>query len=127
MPNIDFDFLFILPLLGGYIFLTTFYLTKFQHSRIETQRLIFNSIVASIALLFLAYYFDNIFLKNCFVCIRDFGKSLIPFKIENFNLFLFSLIFSYFLAKFLNWLLPSNVLMWYVIDRWGDDFEKLYY
>ena len=125
MPDIELLFLF--PVLGGYIFLTTFYLTKFQHSRIETQRLIFNSIVASIGLLFLAYYFDDKIFKNCFTCIRDFGKNLIPIKIRYFNLFLFSLIFSYGLAKFLNWLLPRNILMWYVIDRWGDEFEKLYY
>lgn len=125
MPNIE--LLFLLPLLGGYVFLTTFYLTKFQHSRIETQRLIFNSIVASLGLLFLSYYFDEKIFKNCFVCIRDFGKNLIPFKVKYFNLFLFSLLFSYGLAKFLNWFLPRNILMWYVINRWGDDFEKLYY
>lgn len=125
MPNVE--LLFLLPILGGYIFLTTFYLTKFQHSRIETQRLIFNSIIASIGLLLLSYYFDEIFLKNFFVCVREFGKSLIPFKVKNFNLFLFSLLFSFGFAKFLNWLLPRNILMWYVIYRWGNEFEKLYY
>lgn len=125
MPNVE--FLFLLPILGGYIFLTTFYLTKFEHSRIETQRLIFNSIVVSIGLTFLAYYFDEKILKNCFVWFRDFGKSLIPIKIKYFNFFLFSLIFSYSLAKFLNWIIPTNILMWYVINREGDDFEKLYY
>ena len=125
MPNIE--LLFLLPILGGYIFLTTFYLTKFQHSRIETQRLIFNSIVASIGLLFLAYYFDKIILKNCFICLREFGKDLIPFKIKYFNLFIFSLLFSYFSAKFLNWIIPSRIGMWYVIYRWGNEFEKLYH
>lgn len=125
MPNID--ILFLLPLLGGYIFLTTFYLTKFQHSRVETQRLIFNSIIASIGLLFLAYYFGEKVFKNCFVCVRDLGRDLIPFKVRYFNLLLFSLLISYGLAKFLNWLLPRNILMWYVIYRWGDEFERLYY
>lgn len=124
MPNID--FLYILPLLGGYVFLTTFYLTKFQHSRIETQRLIFNSIISALIMLFLAYYFDKIILQNCLICVRNFGKNLIPFEVVNFNLFLFTLIFSYCFAKFLNKVIPERLLTWYVIDRWGNEFEKLY-
>ena len=34
--------------------------------------------------------------------------------------------FSYCFAKFLNKVIPERVLTWYVIDRWGNEYERLY-
>lgn len=126
MPNFEFDFLLILPLLGGYIYLTTFYYTKFQHSRIETQRLIFNSIIASLFLVFISYYFDNLILQKWFPRTRLWFKSLNPLSYPNLNLYILTLFISWFSAKLLN-IIPTNILMLFVIEKYGDDFEKLYY
>lgn len=126
MPNFEFNFLLILPLLGGYIFLTTFYLTKFQHSRIETQRLIFNSIIASLFLVFISYYIDKWLLQGYLNSFRDWCENLIPIKYPNLNLYILTIISSWIIAKILNFI-PTNILMWIVINRFGDEFEKLYY
>ena len=44
---VKFDLL-LLPLIGGYIFLITSYFAKFYHQRLDRQRLIFNSVIASV-------------------------------------------------------------------------------
>ena len=46
--------LLLLPLVGGYYLLVTSRFTKYIHQRIDRQRLIFNSVLVGIALIFLS-------------------------------------------------------------------------
>lgn len=71
MPNVELNYLLLLPLLGGYTFLSIFYYTKFQHSRIETQRLIFHSIIVGLLLIFVSSYLDTYILKKYFLNFRE--------------------------------------------------------
>lgn len=126
MPNVELNYLLLLPLLGGYTFLSIFYYTKFQHSRIETQRLIFHSIIVGIFLIVVSSYIDTYILKKYLLNFREFLGKLILIDVENLNFFLLTFLISPLLALLLN-LIPTNVMMWKVIDKWGDEFEKLYY
>lgn len=127
MPNIDLNYLLLLPLLGGYIFLSVFYYTKFQHSRIETQRLIFHSVIIGLFLMFFASYFDNYILKKYFLNFREYLGSLVPIEIVNLNFLVLTFLASPIIATTLNIIIPTNIMMWKVIHKWGDEFEKLYY
>lgn len=127
MPNVELNYLLLLPLLGGYTFLSIFYYTKFQHSRIETQRLIFHSIIVGIFLIIVSSYIDTYILKKHFLNLREFLGKFILIDIENLNFFLLTFLVSPLLGLFLNLIIPTNIMMWKVIDKWGDEFEKLYY
>jgi hypothetical protein len=127
MPNVELNYLLLLPLLGGYTFLSIFYYTKFQHSRIETQRLIFHSIIIGIFLIFVSSYIDTYILKIYFLNFREFLGKFVLINIENLNFFLLTFLIAPLLGLVLNLILPTNIMMWKVIDKWGDEFEKLYY
>jgi hypothetical protein len=126
MANFELNYLLLLPLLGGYVFLTVFNFTKYQHGRIETQRLIFHSIIAGLLLLIFTLYFDTYFLKKHFLNFREFLGNLILVNIESLNFYLLTFIISPILAIVLNLLIPNNFMMKLVIKVWGDEYEKVY-
>lgn len=126
MPRLD---LLIFPLLGGYLFLISFTITKFYHQRIERQRLIFNSLIAAFFLAIIALLIDNYILKSrCLIEFRDRLISLNPFKDTpylNFSLFIF--IISLPLARLINYIIPTKFSLLYVVERWGNQMEKLFW
>jgi len=125
MPNFDFNILFLLPLLGGYLFLSTFNFTKYNHARLETQRLIFNCILTSIIFVFIAKKFDNFLIKKL-PAFRLWLGNINPYNIDNLNFFLLVIVISVFSALILN-KVPRNYLIYLSIKYWGDDYEKLFY
>ncbi|OAZ04495.1 hypothetical protein [Flavobacterium succinicans] len=126
MANFEFNYLLILPLLGGYVFLTFFNFTKYQHGRIETQRLIFHSIIAGLMLLIFTLYFDNYILKKHLLNFREFLGKLALVNIAGLNFYLLAFFLSPVLAVILNILIPNNMMMRLVIKIWGDEYEKVY-
>jgi len=126
MPRLD---LLLFPLLGGYLFLISFKITKFYHQRIERQRLIFNALIAAIFLTILALAFDRLILQIPYIQpIRNWFISLNPYTTLpglNFSLLIFFLALP--LAWGLNILLPNKASMLYVVERWGNQIELLFW
>ncbi len=122
MPKLD---LLLLPLLGGYWFLNTFNYTKFYHQRIERQRLIFNSLIIGFFLSILGLFVDYILL-HYFPHIREFLGRLNPIEYSGLNQSLLIFGISYPLAKALN-IIPKKYWLSLIIEKWGDDFEKLFW
>ena len=126
MPRLD---LLIFPLLGGYLFLITFTITKFYHQRIEKQRLIFNSLIAAFLLCVIALILDNFVLNHKFIV--EFRNSLVklnPFgKLEYLNLSIFIFLVSLPFAWLINLFIPTKLSLWYVVERWGNQMEKQFW
>lgn len=124
---LKFDLL-LLPLLGGYIFLITFTLTKFYHQRIERQRLIFNSLILAFFISIIGILFDEYILKSsCLIGIRTSMGRVIPIDYSGLNQSILIFIISYPLAKFLNLITSDRYMLNYVVNKWGDEYEKLFW
>lgn len=122
MPKID---LLLLPLLGGYIFLITFYITRFYHQRIERQRLIFNSTIFGVILSILILWLDKYVFTPFIPAYDDFLKLLNPLKYSGLSESVFIFLAAYPLAKFLNIVIPKKKALSFVVNKWGSDFEKI--
>lgn len=79
MPNFDSPLLLLIPLLSGYLFLISFYFTRYYHSKIETQRLIFNSIICAFIVYYVSYFADLKLLQK-YPEFREDLKTYNPFK-----------------------------------------------
>lgn len=125
MPKLD---LLLLPLLGGYIFLISFTVTKFYHQRIERQRLIFNSLIASFFIVLIGFAFDELLLKsNCLIDFRTWFGKLLPIEYTGLNHSILFFLISYPISLILNWILPKKKALKYVVERWGNQMEKLFW
>lgn len=140
MPRLD---LILLPLLGGYIFLITFNLTRYYHVRIaEKQRLVYNSLVSAFLLAIIVYLIDYVILRsNIYVDLYCFKSK--PFASYRTHISRFInnvlnnvpatglkhslLIFlvSYPLAKVLNIFFNRKFSFDFTIRRWGSQFDRL--
>lgn len=139
MPRLD---LILLPLLGGYIFLITFNLTKYYHLRIDRQRLIYNSLVSAFLLAVFTYLFDYLVLRTerfidicCYtsrpmIHYRDEISSFID-KVLNkepspgFKHSILIFLLSFPLAKLLNKFFSKEFSFDYTIQRWGSQLDRL--
>ena len=125
MPKFD---LLLLPLLGGYIFLITFTLTKFYHQRIERQRLIFNSLILAFFVSIIGLLFDEYVLKStCLINYREAMGKLLPIEYSGLNQSILIFLISYPLAKLLNLITSNRFMLNYVVNKWGDEYEKLFW
>ncbi|MFV0237300.1 MAG: hypothetical protein ACK5HU_02025 [Flavobacteriales bacterium] len=123
MPKLD---LLLLPLLGGYWFLNTFYFTKFYHQRIERQRLIFNSLILGFFLSVIGFLIDTHILQKC-PDLRNHLGTLNPVEYKGLNQSILIFVISYPLAWVFNFLLSKKFLLDLIIEKWGDDFERLFW
>lgn len=125
MPKFD---LLLLPLLGGYIFLITFTLTKFYHQRIERQRLIFNSLILAFFVSIIGLLFDEYVLKStCLINYREAMGKLLSIEYSGLNQSILIFLISYPLAKLLNLITSNRFMLNYVVNKWGDEYEKLFW
>nr|WP_314867039.1 hypothetical protein [uncultured Flavobacterium sp.] len=129
------DSLWLFPILSGYYFLTRYVYFKYKYDRIETQRLIFNSVITGSVLFFFTYLVR--------ILLNFFWPTLIPFfyeilyklPIERQPL-LWTFIFN-FLAIFLLTHSLNGILKWckyfnrqtpveQAVDDLGDEIEQLF-
>lgn len=139
MPRLD---LILLPLLGGYIFLVIFNITKYYHLRLERQKLIYNSLAAAVLLSIISYLTDYYILKSNFSinCYLLKTRSLFEYRIDVSNWVdsvlniksipglkhsILTFVISYLLANFLNIFFSRNFAFDYTIERWGNHLERL--
>ena len=125
----------LFPILSGYYFLTRFVYLKYKYDRIETQRLIFNSVITG-SILFLLVYLSRIvitfFKPEIVPTIYEFLYQL-PIKEQPllwtfvFN-FLFILIFTNLLNKILKWCnyFKKQTPVEKAVDDFGDEIEQLF-
>lgn len=139
MPRLD---LILLPLLGGYIFLITFNITKYYHLRLERQKLIYNSLAAAVLLSIFTYLLDYYILKSNFsiICCLLKTKSLFEYRtdisswidsvlniksISGLKHSILIFIISYPIAKLMNIFFSRNFAFDYTIERWGNHLDRL--
>ena len=141
MPRLD---LILLPLLGGYIFLITFNLTRYYHKRIEKNRLIYNSLLFAFVAIGTVYLLDYLFLKvfNTYseiLCVKtkfalEF-RNYVSLQIDNvakfskpgFKQSLVVLFLSYPLAYLLNKskYFQKDFSFDYTLNKFGNEYEKI--
>lgn len=122
MPKFD---LLLLPLIGGYVFLITFTITKFYHQRIERQRLIFNSVIVGLFLSLLGFCLDHLLQQFTFsIKIRAIVGQFIPFEYAGINQSIGIFLLSYPLAKLANLIYSKKKALKYVVEKWGTPQEK---
>lgn len=127
--------LWLFPILSGYYFLTRYVYLKYKYDRIETQRLVFNSVIAGSVLFFFLYLGR--------ICLNYFKPNLIP-TIHKFlyNLpineqpllwtfvfnFLFIFIFTHSINKILKWCdyFKRQTPVEQAVDSLGDEIEQLF-
>ncbi len=126
MPKFD---LLLLPLIGGYIFLITFTVTKLYHQRIERQRLIFNSVIAGLFLSILGFCIDAILFQQFgfLLKMRSYAAQLIPFEHAGINQSIGIFLLSYPLARFANLIYSKKKALKYVVEKWGTPQEKFFW
>jgi len=93
--------LLLLPLIGGYYFLSTCYRFKFLEQRLDKQRLIFESIIAGTLLLGCSFFLKW-FVNGVFPEFIDWMYQFIPVKSPYIGTAIFSFVLSYVLAHFFN-------------------------
>lgn len=123
MPKFD---LLLLPLLGGYLFLSNFNFTRYYHQRIERQRLVFNSLIFAFILSIIGLLLDEYILK-LFPVFRNYLGYLVPIKYDGIKQSILIFGISYPLAIFLNLILNNKWLFGRVVKIWGDEYEKLFW
>lgn len=123
---VKFDLL-LLPLVGGYLFLIMFYGTRFYHQRLDRQRLIFNSIIAAIFLSLIGLYLNNLLKIDCLKCLKSLLSWLIPIEYNGLRVSFYIFLLSIPLALLLNKTIPKNRAYHFIINKWGDEYEKLFY
>lgn len=111
--------LLILPLTGGYYFLSKCLFFSHQHARLDRQRLIFNSTIAGIILLILAYGLSHLtgietyFSSKLPAILRD---SFLPTSVVSFLLGIIS-------AHLSNLFISKNWSNWRAIRKYGNELE----
>ena len=74
--------LFLLPVLGGYLFLTRAYLTRYGTIRDSGYHLFFRSAAAGLVLV-LAAHLLLVFLDKCFPSVREWWKPYLPSEYDD--------------------------------------------
>jgi hypothetical protein len=127
--------LWLFPVLSGYYFLTRYVYLKYKYDRIETQRLVFNSIITG-SIIFFFTYLGRIILNYLKPeIIPSVYKFLYQLPIEAqpllwtfiFN-FLFIFVFTHSLNKVLKWrdYFKKQTPVEQAIDDFGDELEQLF-
>lgn len=141
MPRLD---IILLPLLGGYLFLITFNLTKYYHIRIDRQKLIYNSLICAVLFAFLAYIFDYFILQNtrCIVINGVINFSLYDLRMKanyyideilstrtskELKYAILTFFLTYPTAFLLNIIIKKRFAFDFTIKKWGNQYERLFW
>lgn len=128
--------LWFLPLVCGYFFLSRYVYKKYKYSRLETQRLIFDSFIYGVLFFILTYLFRVlIFFISPEIIYQSYNFLYNKFQINEHPL-LWTIIanFIFIIAgvKLINWILKKfNYFKWQTpvekaVDKFGDELEQLF-
>lgn len=114
----------ILPLVAGYYLLTRSYLFRFKQQRLDTQRLIFESILLSVLITVLTY-FIRIAVELLSPAIIAFLYKFIPLKIPYVGTAIFTLLFAVAFSEIINLFLHKERFVKQAITSVGNEFELM--
>jgi hypothetical protein len=122
--------LLLLPLLGGYWFLHVFYYTRFRSQRLDGYRLLVESALIGVLLVFLSRIFV-VSLNHCCLIVRSIWFTVSPRNIAFLGTATVSLLLGLMIAYPLNFILDATGLLTLVdaqtkaIERHGNDLLRL--
>ena len=116
--------LLILPLVGGYFILTKCFIFKFHQQRLDRQRLIFESVLLGIALIFSTYLIRILFVKltpDLINIIYSYSPFKQPYALTSLTSVAIAILFTLIYNKL------SEDKKWIrkAIDDVGNEFESL--
>ncbi|SHF60080.1 hypothetical protein SAMN05444483_101735 [Salegentibacter echinorum] len=127
--------LWILPLISGYFVITKYDYFKYKYQRLESQRLIFHSILYGIVIFFFFYIIRLIIDLTVPKLVPVFYNFLYQLPIRKYDFlwtsiltFLFTILmvktlnFIYRKKKYFNWRKPVER----AVDEYGDEIEQLF-
>lgn len=119
--------LLLFPLAGGYYLLVQSHFLKYYHQRVERQRLIFNSVVVGIILLFVAFICTYIAVKIAPELVGRIS-AYSPVRLPFFWTTLFSFVLGVAFAHMPNWVIGVDRRQRCIvsaIQNIGNELEKL--
>jgi hypothetical protein len=115
----------IFPLIAGYYVLTRSYFFRFKQQRLETQRLIFESILLSVVVTIITYIIRIIVEYSFPTCITTL-YNLIPIKSPYVGTAVFTLLFAVLFSELINFLfLNKEQHITKAIKNVGNEFELI--
>ncbi len=114
----------ILPLVAGYYLLTRSYFFRFKQQRLETQRLIFESVLLSVVITIVTYLIRIIieFLSPTFI---NAVYRFIPLKSPYVGTAIFTLLFAVLFSELANLFLNKEKYITDAIKNVGNEFELM--
>lgn len=114
----------ILPLVAGYYLLTRSYYFRFKQQRLDTQRLIFESVLLSVALTIFTYLIRIIaeHISPTFIATL---YRFIPIKIPYVGTAIFTLVFAVLFSEVVNLILHKERFIINAIRSVGNEFELM--
>lgn len=125
----------ILPLIGGYLFLSFTYYFKFYHSKLERQRLIFNSAVIGVFSLMISFIivwlWKNLLAENFEILktLSHFLYNLNPgiSDIKGIDVIGLSFFIPIIFVFVINKIIKTDKSFEKIIDKWGDALDFVIY
>jgi hypothetical protein len=115
----------IFPLIAGYYVLTRSYFFRFKQQRLETQRLIFESILLSVVVTIITYII-RVLIEYSFPACINILYNLIPIKSPYVGTAIFTLLFAVLFSEFINLLfLNKEKHITKAIRNVGNEFELI--
>lgn len=117
--------LLIFPLAGGYYFFVRFHYFKYIQHRADSQRLLFNSVIAGIALLIVCYFLQvlaEIILPGCIHAMALW----LPIQIPYFGISIFTFLFAIAVTEITNAFTKKINAVSKAIERVGNELEILF-
>jgi len=116
----------ILPLIAGYYLLTRSHFFKFKQQRLDTQRLIFETVLLSVVITIITY----VIRAAAEVCLPSFIATLykfVPMQVPYIGTAIFTLIFSMLFTEIANLFIPkhSEKFVRRAIKSVGNEFELM--
>lgn len=117
--------LLIFPLAGGYYFFVRFHYFKYLQHRADSQRLLFNSVIAGIILLIFSYIIQVLVEKISPGCIHAMAVWL-PVKIPYFGISAFTFLFAIAVTEITNLFTKKVNAVAKAIAQVGNELEILF-
>jgi hypothetical protein len=114
----------ILPLIAGYYILTRSYFFKFEQQRLDTQRLVFESVLLSVGITIITYII-RLFVESVFPGIITFLYQFIPIKAPYVGTAVFTLLIAVMLSESSNLFLNKERSVRNAIKGVGNEFELM--
>jgi hypothetical protein len=114
----------ILPLVAGYYLLTRSFYFRFKQQRLDTQRLIFESVLLSVGITIITYII-RVIAELASPSLISFLYKFIPIKAPYVGTAIFTLLIAVILAELSNLILNKERFVKKAIKGVGNEFERM--